>query len=214
MEILLADDHHVVRDGLQALIRHSLPHPVRFHEAANFDEAERVMARQPALRAAIVDLHMGGETTAAPVVRLAQAFPCVPLLVVSGFLEQDVIRRLLGVPSVHALVSKNAQPKSICYALLEALAGRHVGDVDRLLEIRDAGLMDPGGSPITLTPRLAEIHQLVREGNSNKAIAHRLQLSEGTVKNYVSEILKILKVSNRTQASHRTTAGSPPDGTH
>ncbi len=55
---------------------------------------------------------------------------------------------------------------------------------------------------IALTPRQQEIRSLLRQGMRNKMIAQVLGISEGTVKNHVTDILKILKASNRTQAAH------------
>ena len=52
-----------------------------------------------------------------------------------------------------------------------------------------------------LTPRMQEIRALLRQGLSNKHIAQQLDLSEGTVKNYMSDIFRLLSVSNRTQAA-------------
>ena len=52
-----------------------------------------------------------------------------------------------------------------------------------------------------LAPRLVAVHALLRVGKSNKEIAYELDLSEGTVKNYMSEIFRRLKVVNRTQAA-------------
>ena len=48
---------------------------------------------------------------------------------------------------------------------------------------------------------MEEVRQLVRQGLSNKQIARQLNLSEGTVKNYLTEIFRLLQVTNRTQAA-------------
>ena len=56
-------------------------------------------------------------------------------------------------------------------------------------------------SPLPLSAREREIATLVGEGLSNKQIARQLNLSEGTVKNYLTEIFRLLQVSNRTQAA-------------
>lgn len=52
---------------------------------------------------------------------------------------------------------------------------------------------------------MQEIRSLLRQGLSNKSIARQLNLSEGTVKNYMSEIFRALSVSNRTQAAQYDT---------
>ena len=48
---------------------------------------------------------------------------------------------------------------------------------------------------------MEEVHRLLRRGMSNKQIALTLGISEGTVKNHISGIFRILQVSNRTQAA-------------
>ena len=62
-------------------------------------------------------------------------------------------------------------------------------------------LSDTRRPDVVLTPRMEEVRQLLRQGMSNKRIASQLGLSEGTVKNYMSEIFRALNVSNRTQAA-------------
>lgn len=56
-----------------------------------------------------------------------------------------------------------------------------------------------------MTPRQAEIIRMLRQGMSNKAIAGALGISEGTVKNHVTDIMRVLNVSNRTQAAQLRT---------
>jgi DNA-binding NarL/FixJ family response regulator len=63
-------------------------------------------------------------------------------------------------------------------------------------------VIEPGAAPdVTLTPRLEEVRALLRQGLSNKLIASSLGISEGTVKNHMTEIFRALNVSNRTQAA-------------
>ena len=54
---------------------------------------------------------------------------------------------------------------------------------------------------IGLSPRLEEVRALLKQGMTNKRIAQTLNISEGTVKNYMTEIFRALNVSNRTQAA-------------
>ena len=61
-------------------------------------------------------------------------------------------------------------------------------------------------SAVILTPRQEEIRGMLRRGMSNKAIAGALGISEGTVKNHVTEILRMLNATNRTQAAHHRNA--------
>jgi DNA-binding NarL/FixJ family response regulator len=89
----------------------------------------------------------------------------------------------------------------------------------RLLEaLRTGGV--PGARPAledasgddALTPRETEILQLVAEGLSNKEIAARLSITEGTVKNHVHNALERLHLTNRTQAAAYVVRHAPPGG--
>jgi DNA-binding CsgD family transcriptional regulator len=65
-----------------------------------------------------------------------------------------------------------------------------------------------------LTPRQEKIRTLLRQGMSNKVIGAELGISEGTVKNHISEIFRILKVTNRTQAAQADSADGIFTGPH
>ena len=64
-----------------------------------------------------------------------------------------------------------------------------------------ARLRGPVDDVIALTARERSVLELIAQGLSNKAIARRLSLTEGTVKGYVSQILQKMGISDRTQAA-------------
>ena len=78
-------------------------------------------------------------------------------------------------------------------AIRECMAGGQPGFVESGSE--------KAASTRQLSPRLDEILGMLRIGMTNKAIAEKIQISEGTVKNYMSELFKLLNVTNRTQAA-------------
>ena len=96
-------------------------------------------------------------------------------------------------PAQLALIDLNMPGMEKGFRLAE-LARRHPG----LPVVVISALTSPD---VVLTPRMEEVRQLLRQGLSNKRIASQLGLSEGTVKNYMSEIFRALNVSNRTQAA-------------
>jgi DNA-binding NarL/FixJ family response regulator len=61
--------------------------------------------------------------------------------------------------------------------------------------------MDAAPTPAGLPPRLAQVLALLRLGWPNKRIARELRISQGTVKNYLTELFRRLGVDNRTQAA-------------
>jgi DNA-binding NarL/FixJ family response regulator len=194
LKILLADDHQLVREGLKLLIG-QYGGTLEFIEAQDYPGLRAQLQLHLDINVAVVDLHMPGAEHGAALDALAHAYPKVPLVVVSAFSSPDVVRKVLALPSVCAFVPKNGSAACMYLAMQAALAGHKIG------EVTDAPPEQVAPSLQGLAPRLEAVRLLLREGKSNKRIAHELGLSEGTVKNYMSEIFKALKVSNRTQAA-------------
>ncbi len=115
-------------------------------------------------------------------------------MVVSALTSPDVVRRTLEIATVHAFVPKSANSEIISAAIDAALQGRKLPFAQTL----GGGARRP---EVILTPRMEEVRNLLRQGMSNKMIASTLGITEGTVKNHMSEIFKALNVSNRTQAA-------------
>jgi DNA-binding NarL/FixJ family response regulator len=190
--VLIADDHALVRDGMRGLVCDVLGE-VRCLEAGDGDALLRAACAHPAARLALVDLNMPGMERGFRLTELAHRHPNLPLVVISALTSPDVVRRTLEIPSVHAFVPKSAPSEQICMAIEAALQGRKLPFAHRAPEARRP--------EVVLTPRMEEVRQLLRQGMSNKLIARTLGISEGTVKNHMSEIFKALQVSNRTQAA-------------
>lgn len=99
---------------------------------------------------------------------------------------------------VRAVLPRQSSPAQIVAAVEAASAGLivlHPADLDALL-------INPPARPIgePLTPREVEVLGMLAEGQSNKAIAHRLNISEHTVKFHVTSILGKLNAGSRTEA--------------
>jgi DNA-binding NarL/FixJ family response regulator len=193
VKILIADDHQLVREGLKLLIG-QLDAGLSFVEAKDYASLRAQLLAHPELAAAVVDLHMPGSEQGDGLQAVAKAHPHLPLVIVSAYSSPDVVRKALMLSTVYAFVPKNGSAACMHTALKAALARDKIG------EVSDAA-PEAARSPDLLAPRLAAVRELLREGKSNKVIAHELGLSEGTVKNYMSEIFKSLKVNNRTQAA-------------
>lgn len=199
MKILLADDHQLIRDGLRSVLNGMLAQSPEFLEASSFEQSRALLGLNPETVLGIVDMRMSGALDGKPLEALATDFPTVPLVVLSGFLQTEVVRALQRVPSVHALVSKSGDPDTLRFVVLQALAGHRVGDANHLTGIN---ALRPAPEPAaSLPPRLQEIYAMLRQGKSNKTIAWELQLTEGTIKNYVSAIYRQLNVRNRIEAA-------------
>lgn len=190
-KILIADDHALVRDGLKLILAGALPH-VQFLEAADAESMFRAARSTAGLRLAVVDLNMPGMELGHTLGTLAQLHPGLPVVVLSAFSSPDIVHRALDIPTVYAFVPKSASANHMCLAVNGALQG-----IKMMMPLTTDDA--PWGTG--LTPRMREILGLLRQGKTNKQIARVLDITEGTVKNRVTEIFRVLNVSNRTQAA-------------
>lgn len=192
LTVLVADDHILVRDGIKLLVADILG-VVTFLEAGDGDSLMRAARDHPGICLALVDLNMPGMERGYRLTELARAHPELPLMVVSALTSPDVVRRTLDIATVFAFVLKSATSQHMQSAI-EATMHRTKLPFAAARE----GMCKPDAA---LTPRLEEVRNLVRQGMSNKRIAGTLGITEGTVKNHMTEMFKLLNVSNRTQAA-------------
>jgi DNA-binding NarL/FixJ family response regulator len=127
--------------------------------------------------------------------KVAQASPNTRVIVLAAKADW----RVAPVMSAGAagFLLKDAEPESIRSAVISA----HLGE--RVLSDEAAQRLMPGGSEYRLTRRERGILDLVAQGATNKEIAQLLQLSDKTVRNYVSRLYRKLSVQNRAQISPR-----------
>lgn len=190
--ILVADDHAVIREGIKQMIT-SLLGSLTFLEACDAAGVFRALGMHRAVRLAVLDLRMPGMDDGARLFELARTHPHVPVLVITALTSPDIVERTMRIPNVHAVVTKSASLEKTRRALEVVLSGHKLLDTTALREWpRTAS---------ELTPRQMEIRSLLRQGMSNKVIASTLGISEGTVKNHVTDILRALNARNRTQAA-------------
>ncbi len=191
--VLLADDHVLVRYGLKVLVS-SILGKVRFVEAADGDALVDALRANPAASLAVVDLKIPAMRGGHRLLELSLRHPQIPLVVVSAPTTVHFARWLMNIHSVFALVPKSATTDSVRAAITSAIAGMKVP------------LPPPGHSGLTrrampLTPRQRQICVLLRQAMSNKRIAATLGIGEGTVKNHITDIFRVLNATNRTQAA-------------
>jgi DNA-binding NarL/FixJ family response regulator len=192
IHVLIADDHALVRDGIKMLVSGILGR-ARFLEAGDGATLVNVVRAHPGVQLALVDLNMPGMERGFRLAELAREHPALPMVVVSALTAPDVVRRTIEIPTFYAFVPKSASAEHMRAAIESALQRSKLPFAHVFGEARR--------TEVTLTPRMEEIRALLRQGMSNKLIARTLGISEGTVKNHMSEIFKALHVSNRTQAA-------------
>ncbi|MFN2204713.1 MAG: response regulator [Candidatus Promineifilaceae bacterium] len=195
IRILIADDHPVVRQGLSALLIPRNGMEV-IGEAINGKQAVEMALR---LRPDVImmDLIMpelnGSEATA----QILAQDPAAHVLILTSFGDQGKLIEALDAGALGCLL-KDSQPDD----LLHAIRSVHRGQMSIPKTLVEKLINQPAQASrmeSPLTDREQEIATLVAQGLSNKEIAAKLHVSANTVRSHISNILRKLKLSNRTQ---------------
>jgi DNA-binding NarL/FixJ family response regulator len=209
IRVLLVDDQALFREGLSTLV--SLYDDIDVvGEAANGEEALAAASRlQPDV--VLMDLRMPVLDGVAATRQLKETYPPIRVIILTTFDDDEFVFDGLRAGAVGYLlkdVSSDKLIEAIRAAaqgesfLQPSIAAKVVAEFNRLERLAgqprpQADLVEP------LSDRELEILRLVATGDSNKEIAARLYITEGTVKNHVTNILGKLCVRDRTQAALR-----------
>lgn len=197
IHLLLADDHAVVREGIRALIEQH-PDMIVVGEAGDRDAALQA-AREKRPNLVLMDAKMPGAGLIDAIRDLKKTVPDVHVLIFTSYADPVLVRDALGAGATGYLL-KDALGDDLIRAIREVAAGRAWLHPQAQRQMLDWIRKPP--SPLdTLTTREYSVLQLLAEGLSNKQIARQLDLTEGTVKGYVSQVLDKLGVADRTQAA-------------
>jgi DNA-binding NarL/FixJ family response regulator len=198
IEVLLVDDHEVVRRGLRELLGDE-PDIEVVAEAGSADEALAVaMHIEPDV--AVVDVRLGtGDGVA--LCRELRSKPNPPqCLVLTAFDDEEaMVGAIMAGASGYLL--KQVRGQDVVNAVREVAAGRSLLDPITTARVLDK-LRNPHQDELSeLTDRERSVLELIGDGLSNREIAERLFLAEKTVKNYVTSVLAKLGMQRRTQAA-------------
>ncbi|MBK8285062.1 MAG: response regulator transcription factor [Ahniella sp.] len=195
IRIMLVDDHAVVREGMRALLE-AFEEMSVVGEAANGDAAIEALPRiRPDLL--MSDLKMPGMPAAELIRRARIVQPGLRVLAFTSFAEARHVRELIEAGADGYLL-KDANKDEIRRAINTVITGVRYLHPAAQQAIDEAGGSGPLG---TLTLRERDVLRELAKGRSNKEIGRILELTEGTVKGYVSAIFEKIGVNDRTQAA-------------
>ncbi len=192
IRILVVEDHHVVRQGLVALVK-TVPDMTVVAEASDGKQAVELF-RQHRPDVTIMDLRLPAMGGVDAIKAIRQEFPAARVIVLTTFDgDEDIYRALQAGARGYLLKDMFGEE------LMDAIRTVHAGKtrippaVAQRLAERMAG---PG-----LTARELGVLKLIVSGKSNKEIGKELTISEATVKTHINSILSKLDVNDRTQAA-------------
>jgi len=204
MKLLVVDDHPVLREGLVALLRQGRP-DAEVLQARDAHEGLGLVDLHEDIEVVVLDLVMPGLDGLEAIAEFGRRRPALPLIVLSSSEDPHMARQAIAQGAL-GYVPKSADPRTLLSAIALVLNGElyvpplilNGGGAARPPPRLGDGETDVG----QLTERQVDVLRLISDGQSNKAIAIALDLSENTVKVHVTAIFKALRVINRTQAAN------------
>ncbi len=206
IRVLLAEDHPVVRAGIESLL--AVAEDIEVVGAVG--DGEEAVARAAELEpdVVVIDLSMPRLDGIAATARIVAARPGAHVVVLTAFADRE---RILGALDAGALgyLLKDAPPEELIGGIRAAARGESPLAPKAASELLAARA---GRRDADLTDREREVLALVADGLPNKLIARRLEISEKTVKAHLTRVFERIGVTDRTQAAlwaRRHGIGSP-----
>ncbi|MFI6740447.1 response regulator transcription factor [Nonomuraea sp. NPDC050451] len=190
IRVLLAEDMHMVRGALVALLELE-PDIKVVAEAATGDEIVP-LALEHAPDVAVIDVELPGVDGLTAAAELRRRLPRCRVLVVTSFGRPGNVRKAFAAQA-SGFVVKDAPPDRLADAIRRVAAGERV--IDPQLAVAALEVVE---SP--LTERELDVLRRFAEGTELEEIARQLFLSLGTVRNYLTAIVTKLNARNRLHA--------------
>ncbi|MDT7816925.1 MAG: hypothetical protein QOJ42_6841 [Acidobacteriaceae bacterium] len=200
ISIILADDHPVVRRGMQALLEQERDFSIVGVAADGLETVRLTERLKPDVL--VLDLMMPGLSGLEALRILRERVPRTRIVILSMYSSKAFIAQALQNGAI-GYVLKGCSEENLVRSVREAIAGRRFLSppvteiaIDAYIEQCKTGPFD---SHETLTPRQREVLQLAAEGNTNAEIAARLNISQRTAENHRAILMQRLGLQNQTE---------------
>lgn len=193
--ILLIDDHAIVRHGLASLLNSSLP-GVQLGQAGDVESALALIQSEP-WALVIADINLPGRSGLDLVRELGQTHPKLPVLVLSAFPESSFATRALQL-GARGYITKSSAADELVGAVQRVLRGQRYVSTEFAEHLAESVGTDPDVLS-RLSHRELEVLRLIALGESLKAIAAELKLSEKTIATYRARLGEKLKLGSNVE---------------
>jgi DNA-binding NarL/FixJ family response regulator len=211
MKILVVDDHILIREALRGVLKQLRSDAVVL-EGSDGGQAMQIIAEHDDIGLILLDLNLPDRDGFSMLAELRERYPATSVVVLSAQQDRDSVVKALDLGAL-GFIPKSAL-REVMLAALELVFAGGVYIPPEILSRREPAPAQPTpqpsavnssrGSPsprdLGLTERQLEVLALMMRGKSNKGISRALDMAEPTVKNHITAILKVLKVTNRTEA--------------
>ncbi len=200
---IIADDHPLFRMALQQAIAEVIGDEVRFTE--DFEQTIEALSKQENTDLLFLDLKMPGNDGLTGLMNIISSFPNLSVIIVSAEESVQVIHKVMEMGAC-AFIPKSSSLDKMAEAVEHVLNGEFwVPDYINLdaienTDTQNADIKENLSRLAQLTPNQLKVLKMMADGLLNKQIAYELNISESTVKQHSSQVLKKLGLNNRTQA--------------
>jgi DNA-binding NarL/FixJ family response regulator len=198
--VFLVDDHELVRRGVAELLG-SDPTLRVVGEAASVEQGRnRIIATSPDV--ALLDVRLPDGSGIDLCRDLRTLMPSVQCVMLTAYDDDEAMMSAV-IADAAGYVLKDIRGSGLLEVVKKVASGRSALDALLVRAVRDRLRDASAGDPrlATLNPREREVLSLIADGLSNRQIGTTLQLTEKTIKNYVSGLLAKLGLQSRTQAA-------------
>lgn len=202
VKLMLVDDHEVVRLGLKSLINRFDKIEV-IAEAATEEEAcaEALKFRPDVI---LMDIRLDGGSGIDACRTIMQAQPETKIIMLTSFADDELLFDAIRSGAV-GYVLKQVGTGDLIRTIEAAARGESILDpalTQKIFSAMRSSLQKEDNAAFDdLTDQELQVLRLISEGKTNKQIAEALFLSHGTIRNYVSNVLSKLSVTNRAEAT-------------
>lgn len=191
IRVFIVDDHHVVRQGLQMMLRHEADMAV-VGTASSAAEALQMIPNL-AVDVLLTDLRMPLMSGDLLLKELQQSQPSLKAVALTNYHSDEDVFRAVEAGAM-GFVLKSATMETVLQAI------RAVSRGEQWIPASIARQVQQRAERLQLSPRENEVLQLMAQGYRNREIAEHLRISENTVRNHVFNLLEKLGTTHRTEA--------------
>ena len=207
INVLLVDDHEIVRRGLKAVLEERREVRV-VGEAGSVRESVK-LAERLTPDVIVMDLRLPDGTGVEACREIRSRLPDTKVLILTSYADQDALFSAV-LAGASGYVLKDLDTSAVQDAVVTVGSGGSLLDPAMATRVLDRLRRGDAGHPAddafsSLSPQEERILEMIGEGLTNREIAGQLSLSEKTVKNYVSQIYSKLHVERRSQAARLAT---------
>jgi DNA-binding NarL/FixJ family response regulator len=197
MQILIADDHAVVRRGLKEILADALP-TADFCEAGNGDEVLSRLGKSP-VAMLVLDISMPGRSGVDVLRDVKHSYPRLPVVILSCHPEDQYAVRCLRAGAA-AYINKDSAPEELAIAIKKIMSGGRYVSASLAEKLIDS-LDQPADKPLheSLSDREHEVMKMIAAGVPLTEIGESLHVSVKTISSYRARIMEKMQMKSNAE---------------